>query len=147
MLLDQNGNPIITESEKKNMYVPSFLGVYTAVYENKQVVTENQQPAFILMFIVPTKKFELYSQNTEVLVNIIRSQLVNYYVSDFLKKDLKNISQEELEKLALDFMSNYKVEISPQGIPMDYVTVDNIDEKEILKELEAIKTEEKDNQN
>jgi len=141
MLLDHNGNPIITESDKKNLYVPSFLGIYTAVYENKKVVTEDQQPLFLLMFIVPTKKFELYSQNLDVLMNIIRSQLVNYYISDVLQKDPKKINQQELEKYALDFLTNYRIEVSPQAIPMDYVTVDNLSEEDILREIEESKSE------
>ncbi len=137
MLVDKEGKPL-TKSQLN--YLPAYLGIVIIVSKKGVLeTTEPKEPEFVLLLMITPQKLELYSQAEIILQEVILHNVLDSYVKRKYNKTLKDLDEKTAQKYLTELLNNYSISIQPHSLPLDYVVIENVDENELRKLVEAEK--------
>ena len=132
-------------------YTPSVLGVFLAVQKkgSSLILVEGEQEKvlyeFVVQVVIPANKFQLYSSNSELFMQVMQKYAFDAYLFRKFGEKVQELTKEEyLEEFDL-FTKNYNVLLGNQPVTFDYLIEDRLEIQEPTEEEASIEEGETEN--
>ncbi len=114
-------------------HTPNAIGIFIAVKKkgsNIILVEEDQEKEtfeFILQVVMPTEKFEKYTQNKDLFQLAMHQHAFDAYLFRTYGEKVKDITKEDYKEEFKKFQNQYLVLLSSSPVVFDYLIEDRFD--------------------
>jgi hypothetical protein len=114
-------------------YTPNAIGIFIAVKKKSSsiIVVEGDQEKetfeFIVQVVMPTEKFEKYSQNKDLFQLAMHQHAFDAYLFRTYGEKVRDLAKEDYEEEFKKFQDQYLVLLSSAPVVFDYLIEDRFD--------------------
>jgi len=114
-------------------HTPNAIGIFIAVKKKGSniILVEGDQEKetfeFVLQVVMPTEKFEKYSQNKDLFQLAMHQHAFDAYLFRTYGEKVKDLTREDYEEEFKRFQDQYLVLLSSTPVVFDYLIEDRFD--------------------